>query len=70
MAATGKTAWEAGGPAEWATESHALADQVASAIPSGGELDDAYMARALPVIHDLLAKAGVRRAWELNHALQ
>jgi len=65
-----RKAWEAGTPAVWATESHGLAVQVAYAIPRSGELNEVYVAKALPVIHEQLAKAGVRLAWALNRTLR
>jgi len=65
-----RKAWEAGTPAAWATESHGLAVRVAYAIPRSGELNEAYVAKALPVIHEQLAKAGVRLAWVLNRMLR
>jgi hypothetical protein len=61
--------WEAGGPEQWAEESHRAAVEVAYALPPNGDLGDPYVARALPVITDRLAKAAVRLAGVLNTAL-
>jgi hypothetical protein len=38
-------------------------------LPPNGELDDAYVAKAIPVITERLAKAAVRLAGVLNKAL-
>ena len=42
---------------------------VAYALPPNGKLDDAYLAKAVPVITERLAKAAVRLAGVLNKAL-
>jgi len=61
--------WEVGRPEEWVDESHRAAVETAYAIPSTGEIDSPYVAKALPVIQQQLAKAAVRLAWTLNKAL-
>jgi hypothetical protein len=50
-------------------EAHRAAIETAYAVPPNRELDDTYVAKALPVIHEQLARAGVRLAWVLNRAL-
>ncbi len=37
-------------------------------VPASREIDDRYLAKALPVIHEQLAKAAVRLAGGLNRA--
>ncbi|MDE2393980.1 MAG: hypothetical protein KGL43_20085 [Burkholderiales bacterium] len=65
--------WSAGGPADWALDSFALARDVAydwrGAVRVSADsgkpalrLGDAYEARALPVVREQLAKAGIRLA--------
>ena len=65
-----RKAWRKGSPAQWAMEAHAYAKRVAYAISASAELDDVYVSKALPVIHELLAKAAVRLAWLLNRAFR
>jgi hypothetical protein len=73
-------AWSQGTPADWAREGFAQAAGVAYRLPAlrqvvdeqGGEavvLDAAYDERALPVVAEQLAKAGVRLAEVLRRAL-
>ncbi len=38
-------------------------------FPVGGEIDERYVAKSLPVIHEQLAKAAVQLAGVLNQAL-
>jgi hypothetical protein len=70
VAASDRRQWEASGPAAWAEESHRAAIAVAYMLPSNGEIDNAYVAKALPVITERLAAASVRLAWVLNDALK
>jgi hypothetical protein len=73
-------AWSAGTPAQWAQESFARAVDVAYALPAGRRvvdeqgteavvLDAVYDERAIPVVAEQLAKAGVRLAELLRRAL-
>ena len=62
-------AWESGGPADWTMETHRVAQEAVYLFPDTREIDDRYLAKALPVIHEQLAKAAVRLTWVLNRAL-
>ena len=81
ITATQARAWRKGRSADWATESSAQAKTVAydfsgeSTAPDEHgdkvlELDAVYDQRALPVVREQLARAGVRLAWMLNAALK
>jgi hypothetical protein len=70
VAASDHRQWETSGPEDWAEESHRAAIAVAYALPPNGEIGDAYVAKALPVITERLAEASVRLAWVLNEALK
>jgi hypothetical protein len=59
----------AGSGADWALESHQAAVDTAYAFPPDRVLGEEYAELALPVIDDMLAKAGVRLAKVLNEAL-
>jgi len=63
-------AWESGGPADWALETHRVATEAVSLFPASHQINDRYLEKALPVIHEQLAKAAVRLAYVLNHALE
>jgi len=54
-----------GSPAQWAEEAHAGARDMRAAL-AGGVVDDAYYAKALPVLDRQLALAGMRLASFLN----
>jgi hypothetical protein len=54
---------------DWALESHRAAVDTAYDLPPDRVLGDEYADMALPVIDDMLAKAGVRLARVLNEAL-
>ena len=56
-----------GTPAEWAMESQRLART--ALLPQHGAIDDGYYRKALPVIDQRLALAGVRLAVLLNDSL-
>lgn len=58
-----------GSVVDWALESHRVAVETAYRLPSDRRLGDEYAEIALPVIDDMLAKAGVRLAVVLNEAL-
>jgi hypothetical protein len=58
---------DVGDPQSWAMESHKAA--VEFWIDDGGSVDEAYFKRALPVMDERLALAGVRLAALLNQAL-
>ena len=62
-------AWESGAPAAWAMETHRVAEEAVYLFPDSREIDDRYLEKALPVIHEQLAKAAVRLASVLNRAL-
>jgi hypothetical protein len=59
---------KAGGtPADWAEESHDVARTVS--VPNHGTIDEAYYRRALPIVDERLALAGLRLAKLLNETL-
>ncbi len=63
--------WQAragGGPQAWAEETHRTARDAGFVFPANPEIDARYVEKALPVIHEQLAKAAVRLAWALNQA--
>jgi hypothetical protein len=62
-------AWQAGQPQDWAEETHRVAVEAVYLFPSSREIDERYVEKALPVIHEQLAKAAVRLAWVLNRVL-
>ena len=62
-------AWANGQPADWATETHRVAQEAVYLFPDGRTIDERYVEKALPVIHEDLTKAAVRLAWVLNRAL-
>jgi hypothetical protein len=57
----------AGGPEEWAMQSHDLAK--AALVPNHGIVDEAYYRAQIPVVEQRLALAGVRLAAYLNEVL-
>lgn len=59
-----------GSAADWAVETHAVAQQVWNdrLVPPDGTLDDRYYAAVLPLLDRQLALAGVRLAGFLNEA--
>lgn len=62
--------WEArpaGGPAEWAMQSHDLGN--AALLPPRGIVDEAYYRTQIPVVDQRLALAGLRLAALLNESL-
>jgi hypothetical protein len=63
------TALQRGKPADWASESHTAAVDVAYVVPEDLKLGDAYYQRALPVVDQQLARAGLRLARVLNESL-
>lgn len=62
--------WEAGGPERWVDESFVLARSHAYKVDPSGEISEAYIGKALPVVRKRLAQAGVRLGWVLNEALK
>jgi hypothetical protein len=62
-------AWQAGRPQDWAEETHRVAVEAVYLFPPSREIDDRYLEKALPVIHEQLSKAAVRLAWVLNRVL-
>jgi hypothetical protein len=55
-------------PRAWADESLALARDPLFAVREGARLGDAYFERAMPVVSERLAQAGVRLAAALDAA--
>jgi hypothetical protein len=55
---------------DWALEAHRVAVDVAYRLPKNRRLSKNYFERSLPVVDELLAKAGVRLARLLNEALK
>jgi hypothetical protein len=66
------SAWQAGDPSTWATESYAAArDLIYGEWSHGpGALPDGYAAMALAVVNVQLERAGVRLAVVLNAAFE
>jgi hypothetical protein len=60
---------ERGTVADWALEAHRAAVETSYRLPPDRALGDEYAAMALPVVDEMLAKAGVRLAKVLNDAL-
>jgi hypothetical protein len=54
----------------WAEETHQAAAKNAYALPTPLNLDEAYYRRNLPVVNDMLTKAGLRLARVLNEAFR
>ena len=46
-----------------------MAGEAVYLFPASREIDERYVEKALPVIHEQLAKAAVRLAWVLNRVL-
>ena len=63
-------AWQKGTAADWAVESHQLAETVAYQVPETGEITAEYTAKAIEVIRQRLKQAGIRLAWVLNEAFK
>ena len=61
--------WADGRPEDWAMETHRVALEAVYLFPDNRVIDDRYLEKALPVIHEQLAKAAVRLAGALNRAL-
>jgi hypothetical protein len=51
-------------------ESFVLARYHAYKVDPSGEISEAYVGKALPVVRKRLAQAGVRLGWVLNEALK
>jgi hypothetical protein len=63
-------AWRGGSSAEWATESHSVAQRVIyGELQHRGTLQASYGQAALPVVNQQLERAGVRLAAVLNAVL-
>ncbi|MEW6683870.1 MAG: S1/P1 nuclease [Nitrospirota bacterium] len=60
---------ERGTVVDWVAESHRAAVETSYRLPPDRALGDEYAAQALPVVDDMLAKAGIRLAKILNDAL-
>lgn len=56
--------------ADWALEAHRAAAEVAYRLPKSRKLSKNYFEKSLPVMDELLAKAGVRLARVLNEVFQ
>ncbi len=50
-------------------ETHRVAREAVYLFPDSRVIDDRYLDKTLPVIHEQLAKAAVQLAWVLNRAL-
>jgi hypothetical protein len=62
--------WADGSPADWAMETHGVAREAVYVFSDNRVIDDRYLEKALPVIHEQLAKAAVRLAGVLNRAVE
>jgi hypothetical protein len=58
---------DAGSPAQWAMESHALAK--VAVLPNGGAVNEPYFSAQAGVVDDRLARGGLRLAAWLNRSL-
>jgi len=65
-----KEAWKSLEVKVWIEESFNLAETVAYPIPAGGNLDQAYIDRAIPIIDEQIQKGGYRLALLLNDLLK
>jgi hypothetical protein len=54
---------------DWAMETHRVAQEAVYLFPDTREIDERYLEKAPPVIHEQLAKAAVRLAWVRNRTL-
>jgi hypothetical protein len=64
-------AWHGGSAADWANESHGVAQRVIyGELPHSRTLPNTYEGVTLPVVNEQLEKAGVRLAVVLSAALQ
>ena len=61
-------AWQGGRPQDWAEETHRVAIEAVYLFPASRGIDERYDEKALPVIHEQLAKGAVRLAGVLNRA--
>ena len=61
--------WANGSPADWAMETHRVAQEAVYLFPDSRAIDDRYLEKALPAIHEQLAKAAVQLAAVLKRAL-
>lgn len=59
---------DGGSPAQWATETHAAAQEAWRMLARDRVVDDAYYAQALPILDRQLGLAGLRLARFLNDA--
>ena len=50
-------------------ETHRVATEAVYLFPASHQINDRYLEKALPVIHEQLARAAVRLSWVLNRAL-
>ncbi len=62
-------AWQEGRSEDWTEETHRVAVEAVYLFPASREIDDRYVEKSMPVIHEQLAKAAVRLAGALNRAL-
>jgi len=65
-----RQAWQGGTVSEWAVESLKLARSHAYKVPETGVINVNYVRRALPVVRQRLAQAGIRLGWVLNEAFK
>ncbi len=62
-------AWQTGRPQDWGEETHRVAIEAVYLFPASREIDERYVEKSLPVIHEQLAKVAVRLVGVLNRAL-
>ncbi|QOJ36874.1 MAG: S1/P1 nuclease [Nitrospira sp.] len=70
LTAQNETQLGSGSVVEWAMQSHDQARDHAYAFGEDRKLDEPYVKQALPIVESQLARAGVRLATLLNHALE
>ena len=58
--------WAEGQPEDWGLETHRVAQEAVYLFPDSRVIDERCVEKALPVIHEQLAKAAVRLAGVLN----
>ena len=63
-------AWETGSPSTWAFESFTYARSCAYKIPEDGKITEEYQKRAMPIMEQRVAQAGIRLAGVLNQAFK
>ncbi len=69
LQAANSQVWADGDPAAWVMETHSVAQEAVYLFPDSRLIDYRYREKALPVIHEQLAKAAVRLAGVLKRAV-